>query len=58
MPLALGLFSTMLGLGQFLGSLLGGFLLGPELSNYLLTALTLLGIGILGFICNQLCRYK
>jgi MFS family permease len=57
-PLALGLFSMSLGIGQFLGSFLIPIFLGPQMNNYAFTAIALAGIGALGLLCNLLCRYK
>ncbi|MDR0350827.1 MAG: MFS transporter [Coriobacteriales bacterium] len=57
-PLALGLFSTMQGLGQFLGSFIMPFVLGPQLADYGLGAAALLAIGLVGFAASLLCRYR
>jgi MFS family permease len=57
-PLALGAFSTMQGLGQFLGSFLLPFMLGPEMTNWHLAAIVLFIIGLAGFTASLICRYK
>ncbi|GHT78500.1 MFS transporter [Actinomycetota bacterium] len=57
-PLAVGLFSTMQGLGQFLGSFLLPFLLGSELDNWYLAAGALFAIGILGFAASVIAKYR
>jgi MFS family permease len=57
-PIALGVFATMQGLGMFLGSFLLSFVLGPELSNWHAAAITLLGIGLVGFVASLVCRYR
>jgi MFS family permease len=57
-PLALGAFSTMQGLGQFLGSFLLPFVLGPGLTNWHFAAVFLLIIGLCGFAANMVCKYR
>lgn len=57
-PIALGIFSTMQALGMFLGSFLVPMLLGPDLMNWNFTALVLLIIGLAGFVCSILCKYR
>lgn len=57
-PLGLGAFATMQGLGQFLGSFIMPFILGPEFANWYLAAFVLLFIGLGGFLASMLCRYK
>jgi MFS family permease len=56
-PLALGAIVSIQGIGQFLATLITQPLLGPNLTNWNLTAVVILIIGLMGAVAVITCRY-
>lgn len=58
MTVGMGVLMLVQSIGQFLGSLIPANLLGPDISNWMLCAAVLGGLGLAGVISLLVCKFK
>lgn len=58
MPAAMGIFTLVQCLGEFLGSLVTPMLLGPGMDQWAFCGVVMLVVGLLGAVAMALCRIK
>lgn len=58
LPAAMGIFTLVQCLGEFLGSLVTPMLLGPALENWAFCGAVMCGFGLLGALAMALCRIR
>jgi MFS family permease len=56
--IGMGVFATVQGLGQFLGTFLISLLLGADLSNTMLAGIVIVALGVIGSACSLAIRLK
>lgn len=58
LSVGMGVLLFVQSVGQFLGSLVPGMLLGPDLSNWMMCGIALCVLGLVGSVFAAMCKFK